>query len=113
MHNIIYFLYFRVRNRFPEQLMQTRLPIITRQECLERLDAHVPEEEICTLDTSRRRSTCKGDQGGPLVYENRLLGMLIYSGWLNWSYPDVFVNFNNHNIRNMINFHMNQVRGVH
>ena len=93
--------------------MQTKLPIITLQECRERLHAHVPDDQICTFDISRRRSACRGDEGGPLVYEERLLGMLISAGWLDWTHPDIFFNFNNNEIHELVNFHINEVRGVH
>ena len=108
-------LYFRARNRFPEQLMQTKLPIITHQECGELyhgLGAN-PDHNICTFDPTRRRATCNGDEGGPLVYENRLLGILIYRGWYPWESPDIFVNFNNPDIHQSVNFHMNVVRNGH
>ena len=95
--------------------MQTKLPIITHQECSQRYDGHGPNEDffICTFDESRRRAACSGDDGGPLVYQDRLLGILFYTGWRTWTHPDVFVKFNNLNTRNTINFHINVVRRVH
>ena len=95
--------------------MQTKLPIITNEECNRLYDGRGPNENhsICTFDISRRRATCKGDEGGPLVYDDRLLGILIVKGWFSWEAPDVFVNFNSLNIHNNVNFHINVVRGVH
>ena len=112
MTKIIHPLYFRIRNRFPDQLMQTRLPIITNQECSRRYDGHGPNENlnICTFDESKRRAACEGDEGSPLVYDNQLLGILLFPGWIPWIYPDVFLNFNRINIHNSVNFHMNVLR---
>ena len=93
--------------------MQTKLPIITDQECSAHFDRPIPNNQICTFDISRRRAACFGDSGGPLVYENRLLGILLFRGSLPWKQPDVFVNFNNVNTHNMVNFHIDSVRGVH
>ena len=98
---------------FPEQLMQTKLPIITHQECSAHLHRPVPNDQICTFDISRRRAACIGDAGGPLVYEDRLLGILRFRGVLPWQQPDIFFNFNNLNTHNMVNFHIDVVRGVH
>ena len=93
--------------------MQTKLPIITQQECNGYFDDPVPNDHICTFDTSRRRAACIGDEGGPLVYEGRLLGILNFSGWRPWTYPDVFLSFNNHNMHIRVNFHLNIMRNAH
>ena len=95
--------------------MQTKLPIITHQECSQLYEGHGPNpnHNICTFDASRRRAACVGDEGGPLVFDNRLLGILIYVGWLPWTHPDVFLSFNNLDIHNMVHFHINVVRGIH
>ena len=74
--------------------MITRLPIITLNECIQAHHAHITENEICTLDLSRRRGTCLGDQGGPLVYNDRLLGVLLYPGDDLGVIPDLFINLN-------------------
>ena len=94
--------------------MQTRLPIITYQECIRFYRGRVPNQNnhICTFDESRRRAACSGDEGGPLVYDDRLLGILLLTGWEPWSHPNVFFQFNNIIIHNMVNFHMNVVRSV-
>ena len=103
-------------NRFPEQLMQTKLPIITQHECAELnrgLGPDIENHHICTFDASRRRAACNGDDGGPLVYEGRLLGILIYRPWNPWESPDIFVNFNSPNMHNIVDFHINFVRNGH
>ena len=74
--------------------MITRLPIITLNECIQRFHAQLTENNICTLDLSRRRGTCLGDEGGPLVYNNRLLGVLLYPGEDLGVIPDIFINLN-------------------
>ena len=74
--------------------MITRLPIITLNECIQHFHAQLTENDICTLDLSRRRGTCLGDQGGPLVYDNRLLGVLVYPGEDLGVTPDLFININ-------------------
>ena len=111
----IYLLHFRISNRIPEQLMQTKLPIISHQECSRLYDGRGPNENlhICTFDTSGRRAACEGDEGGPLVYENRLLGILLFTRWASWEHPNLFLNFNNLIIHNMVNLHVNAVRGLH
>ena len=93
--------------------MQTKLPILTHQECSAHFSGAMPNDEICTLDTSRRRAACKGDEGGPLVYENRLLGILRFIAFRPWTQPDVFFNFNNPNTHIIVHSHVNAVRGVH
>ena len=106
---------FFCMNRIPAELMQTVLPIITNQECNYLYGGRGPNPNfhICTFDGRRTRAACRGDEGGPLVYENRLLGILLFTGWQTWTHPDVFVNFNNLDIHNSVNFHMNVVRRAH
>ena len=95
--------------------MQTRLPIITHQECEGLFPDFGADENlhICTFDASRRRAACDGDEGGPLVYGNRLLGILIFLGWTPGRRPDIFLSFNNVNTHNVILLTINLVRGVH
>ena len=73
---------------------------------------HDPEENhlICTFDGSQRRSACAGDEGGPLVYNDRLLG--IFTGWLPSTLPNIFIHFNSQIMHNLVNLHMNEVRVV-
>ena len=75
--------------------MITRLPIITLNECIRYLP-HITDRNICTLDHSRRRGTCLGDQGGPLVYNDRLLGVLLAEGEDLGEDPDIFINLQEH-----------------
>ena len=35
-----------------------------------------------------------GDEGGPLVYDDRLLGVLLYTGNELLENPDIFININ-------------------
>ena len=95
--------------------MQTKLPIITHEECRRFYNWHGADgdHKFCTFDVSRRRAACEDDEGGPLVYDDQLLGILLHTGWMSWTHPDVFFDFNNFNIHNMVNFHMDVVRGVH
>ncbi|XP_033226980.1 brain-specific serine protease 4-like [Belonocnema kinseyi] len=91
---------------FPEQLMITRLPIISVEECIESLKTYngyspVTHKNICTLDISNRRGTCHGDGGGPLLYPInspgplKLLGIMSYlRGVIIGKHADVFVNLN-------------------
>ena len=91
--------------------MQTRLPILTPEECSELYPGPLANIRICTHDRSRRRLPCLGDEGGPLVYADRLLGILLYRGGPAW--PDVFVSFNSPNTHHLVNFLMNELRGIH
>ena len=93
--------------------MQTKLPILTHQECSELYPGPLPDIRICTYDRSRRRSPCLGDEGGPLVYHDRLLGILLYRERPAWEYPDMFFNFNTPNTHQLVNFHVNELRGIH
>ena len=72
--------------------MITRLPIITLNECIHHTQYVITARHICTLDLSRRRGTCLGDEGGPLVYDNRLLGVLLYAGNELGENADIFLN---------------------
>ena len=77
--------------------MQTRLPIISLEECTNLHAGHNGPHifrYICTFDRTGRRATSVGDQGGPLVYRHRLLGVLIQSSLNIGVYPDVFINLN-------------------
>ena len=108
------YIIFRISNRFPEQLMQTKLPIITHEERGRLRNWHVAagNHKICTFDISRRRTACEGDEVGPLVYDDRLLGILLHTGRLPWTGPDVFLDFNNFIIHDLVDFHIHEVRGV-
>ena len=94
--------------------MQTKLPIIPLEECEQRYHGlrDIENHNICTLDHARRRAACNGDLGGPLVYDSRLLGILIHREWNPWEAPDVFVNFNNPIVHDRVNFHMNVLQHV-
>ena len=95
--------------------MQTKLPIITSHECTQRNHGINPDENhnICTFDTSGRRAACEGDEGGPLVYEDRLLGILLSTSQPTFEYPNIFFNMNSLDVHNVINIHMNALRAVH
>ena len=73
--------------------MQTRLPIIPPQECLHGYvgDFLITFRYMCTLDRTRRRGTSVGDEGGALVYQRRLLGVLLHRSTEIGVHPDVFV----------------------
>ena len=92
--------------------MQTRLPIISFNECSIRYRGHAPYDHLCTFDSSFRRSPCLGDEGGPLVYNNELLGILLRQGWPLWQYPTIFVDFNNLQIHNWVNTNINRLRDI-
>ena len=89
---------FRHNPIFPEQLMQTRLPIIPLHECIDGHNGDIPITftQLCTLDRTRRRGTSVGDEDGALVYQRRLLGVLLHTSMEIGVYPDVFVDLNVH-----------------
>ena len=93
--------------------MQTKLPIITLQECREIYHGPLSDARICTFDRSQRRATCVGDEGGPLVYDNRLLGILLFIGGPSWVNPDIFINFNDPLMHRLVNYHVNELRVIH
>ena len=74
--------------------MTARLPTIPLHECIQRYHAHLDDRNMCTLDLSRRRGACLGDQGGPLVYNNRLIGVLLHAGMNVGINPDIYININ-------------------
>lgn len=102
--------------------MITRLPIITIEECVESFTTYhghspVTEKNICTLDTSKRRGTCFGDGGGPLLYPLnspgplRLLGIMSYlRGVILGKHADVFVNLNHPELYLWVNRKMHELQ---
>ena len=90
--------------------MQTKLPLITHEECTALSAAPLGANRICTFDRRHKRTACMGDEGGPLVYNDRLLGIFLSGGWPAWVQPDIFFNFNNINIHHMVNLQMNALR---
>ncbi|XP_033223513.1 trypsin-like [Belonocnema kinseyi] len=95
---------------FPSQLMQTRLPIISLEECIRIYEGRVTitDKQICTLDTSKRRGTCNGDLGGPLVIRfpslqaPLLLGIMYQTGRKFGTDPDIFINLNHDELNEWI-----------
>ena len=93
--------------------MQTRLPIISEEECLDSYNghAHITDESICTLDRTKRRATCFGDTGGPLVYDNQLLGVMTFMRGVKIGiHADVFVKLCSPEIVHWINTKINEIR---
>ena len=94
---------------YPNELWITRLPIITLHECIH-YNPYIDDRNICTLDLTRRRSTCLGDQGGPLVYDDRLLGVLLHPGDDISQNPDIFIKINEPNQHQWVIEQRNQLR---
>ena len=90
--------------------MITRLPIITLQECILFYNNQITNRRICTLDKTKRRGTCAGDDGGPLVYSNRLVGVLLFRGSKIGDNPDIFVNLNHPELNHWVIENMNVLR---
>ena len=85
--------------------MITRLTLIHLDECSHAFiddDIEIGQRTICTLDRTRRRGACDGDQGGPLIYHNQLVGILHYPGKELGVTPDRFINVNEHDQRQFI-----------
>ncbi|XP_033219041.1 ester hydrolase C11orf54 homolog [Belonocnema kinseyi] len=83
---------------FPKELVITHLPIISNQECALKHGHNINDPRyICTLDTSKRRATSLGDEGGPLVFQNHLIGVLLYHTLETGIHPDVFINLLDNN----------------
>lgn len=106
--------HFRYESVFPNQLMQTRLPIISLGECITIYERRVTitDRDICTLDTSQRRGTCSGDLGGPLTVRfpplqaPLLLGIMYLTGRKFGKDPDIFINLNHDDLNEWINHEM-------
>ena len=92
--------------------MQTRLPIISHQECIQEGNSPIPLtiRHLCTLDRTKRRATSLGDQGGPLVYNRRLLGVLLHRSMEIGVQPDVFINLNLENHQQWVTERLNHLR---
>ncbi|XP_033223228.1 trypsin-like [Belonocnema kinseyi] len=94
------------RRVYPAELMQVRLPIIPLAECMRIYwgRIRITDENICTLDETKRRGTCYNDEGGPLAVmfppleEPRLLGVSHFRGKKLGHDPDVFINLNHEEI---------------
>lgn len=63
-------------NRPSDTLLYTNFTIADKYMCK---NPDVPEGYICTIRTSRKTpSTCNGDSGGPVVVENKQVGIVSY-----------------------------------
>lgn len=80
---------------YPEKLQKLHMYQVQRQECGEMLkefeDVSLDVGQICAY-TKRYQGACHGDNGGPLVYENTLVGVHSWSYPCADGYPDLFVN---------------------
>ncbi|KAF5287780.1 hypothetical protein FQA39_LY15716 [Lamprigera yunnana] len=82
------------RSAFPGteslDLQFIRLKTVSNERC--KYDHFFPpinDTQICTL-TLEEKSTCAGDPGGPLVLENKQVGILSWDQPCGVKYPDIF-----------------------
>ncbi|XP_018416075.1 PREDICTED: serine protease 57-like [Nanorana parkeri] len=77
----------------PTALMETDVNVITRAACNESWKQSIVNSMICTASPGLRiKGFCSGDSGGPLVCENRIEGVVSFSGFRcgNPLTPDVY-----------------------
>ncbi|XP_033223217.1 serine protease 38-like [Belonocnema kinseyi] len=100
---------------YPTELMQVRLPIIPLVECIGIYEGYerITDQNICTLDETKRRGTCYRDEGGPLAVQfpplqaPHLLGVLLFGGYDLGVDPDVFINLNHYVVNQWITHTIN------
>ncbi|XP_011310067.1 chymotrypsin-1 isoform X2 [Fopius arisanus] len=83
----------------PTILQKADVSVITNDEC-NRKDGRVFSDQICGLD-GKNRGFCEGDSGSPLVYNNRVIGIVSFSPLCGIGYPDVYTRV--HSFLNWIN----------
>ncbi|XP_005179487.3 chymotrypsin-1 [Musca domestica] len=79
----------------PEKLQKLQMFQVTNGECSKMLeefdDLHLDVGHLCAF-VKRYQGACHGDNGGPLVYQNTLVGIHAWSYPCADGYPDVFTN---------------------
>lgn len=80
---------------YPEALQKLNMYQVQRNECSEMLqefeDINVDVGHVCAY-VKRYQGACHGDNGGPLVYNNTLVGVHAWSYPCADGYPDIFTN---------------------
>ncbi|XP_033231729.1 trypsin-4-like [Belonocnema kinseyi] len=89
------------------------VPIIDIHHCNEEYSKKYPHnfvltfDNICTLDTSGKRGCTHEDAGSALIVDDKLLGVLIFSGRIVSPYiPDVFIRVNDNEYNRWILSHV-------
>ncbi|XP_023305120.2 chymotrypsin-2-like [Lucilia cuprina] len=81
---------------YPEKLQKLLMYLVPRKECTLILESEFPDvcvdiSHICAY-VKRYQGACHGDNGGPLVYNNSLVGIHSWSYPCADGYPDMFTN---------------------
>ncbi|XP_037825610.1 chymotrypsin-1-like [Lucilia sericata] len=81
---------------YPEKLQKLLMYQVSKNECTIILESEFPDvrvdiSHICAY-VKRYQGACHGDNGGPLVYNNSLIGIHSWSYPCADGYPDMFTN---------------------
>lgn len=71
-----------------ENLQFVHLKSISADKC--QSVVNMDESQLCTLDEDKQHGICGGDYGGPLMYNEKLVGVTSYTVWCGAGYPDIF-----------------------
>ncbi|XP_068625222.1 vitellin-degrading protease-like [Battus philenor] len=64
------------RNSFSNQLLKITIPCVDQSQCKEKFFPKLTPTMICAGGTDK--DSCKGDSGGPLTYNNKVVGLVSY-----------------------------------
>ncbi|XP_030369253.1 seminase [Scaptodrosophila lebanonensis] len=79
------------KNFTSAQLRYIKVPIIAKGECNEKLRRKLPNNVLCATAYDNR-TTCMGDSGGPLIFDNQLCGIATWTSKCGEGVrPDIFM----------------------
>ncbi|MFD9065850.1 S1 family serine peptidase [Kitasatospora purpeofusca] len=78
----------------PNTLQQATVTLLTVADCQARwIGQNINANHLCTYDKGSGISTCKGDSGGPLTQNGRLIGIISWGvTTCSGTYPSVYTN---------------------
>lgn len=94
---------FQNHGESPKQLQSVDVPIISRDECRNYFGLSITNRMICGLLTGH--NACNGDSGGPVVFNNTVVGVVSWSSYgecAEEDRPGVYSNIADSEIRSFI-----------
>ena len=75
--------HFRSIMKFPEELRSFTVPILNNAECQWRYGRtkEITDRHLCTYDKNNEKLGAIGDAGNPLVVNDKLVGVLLWTGY--------------------------------
>ncbi|XP_074098098.1 brachyurin-like [Cotesia typhae] len=70
-------------------LKMTPMMTLNNHECNQRIPTKIYEGQFCGF-YSQRTGICHGDSGGPMIYNNEVIGVISVSWRCGAGYPDVY-----------------------